>query len=127
MKKILVVCWAVLFAGCTPEPSIEGKRLSLWREELKSPTTNVRWRAAWALSQIGAPAKGTIPEITQLVKDPDPIVRYMAAQALGRFGPDAKSAIPALREALRDSSRSVREAARGSLKRIDPNEDPDAE
>jgi HEAT repeat protein len=122
MKKILIVCWAVLFAGCSPEPVVQGKRASPWREDLKSPSASERWRAVWALGQIGPPAKAAIPEITQLVKDPNPIVRFMAAEALGRFGPDAKSAIPVLREAMRDSSRTVREVARNSLRQVDPNE-----
>jgi HEAT repeat protein len=127
MKKLLLVVWAVLFAGCSPEPTVEGKRASLWREELKSPTPAVRWRAAWALGEIGAPVKGAIPEITKLLKDPDPTVRFHVAQSLARFGPDAKSAVPALREALRDSYSHVRKMARDALKQIDPKEEPEEE
>jgi HEAT repeat protein len=127
MKKLLMVCWAVLFTGCSPEPVVEGKRASLWREDLKSPTPAVRWRAAWALGEIGPPAKAAIPEIATLVKDPDPIVRFKAVAALGRFGPDAKSAVPVLREALRDGYRPVREMARAALKQIDPKEAPEEE
>jgi hypothetical protein len=122
MKKFLIVCWAVLFAGCTPEPAVEGKRLSHWREDLKSPITGVRWRAAVALGEIGPPAKGAIPEIAQLLKDPDQIVRYHAAQALARFGPDAKPAIPALREAARSGDSKFREMVHQIVVQIDPNE-----
>jgi len=120
MKKILMVCWAVLFVGCSPEPVVQGKRASMWRQDLKSPITAERWRAAWALAEIGPPAKAAIPEIAQLVKDPDPIVRFVAVESLGRFGPHAKSAVPVVREALRDGYRPVREVARDVLKQIDP-------
>jgi HEAT repeat protein len=120
MKKLVIVCWAVLFAGCSPEPTWEGKRASLWREDLKDPTGPVRWRAAYALGKIGPRAKAAIPEITRLLKDPDPIVRFVAAESLAEFGPDAKSAVPALREAARDGYRPVREVARAAIKHIDP-------
>jgi HEAT repeat protein len=122
MKKVLIVGWAVLFAGCAPEPTFEGKRLSHWRQELNSPITGERWRAALALGAIGPPAKGAVPEIAKLLQDPDQVVRYQAAQALGSFGPDAKPAVPALREAVRRGDRRFREMARTVLLRIDPDE-----
>src|SRR5262245_556973 len=66
---------------------------------LKDEYQYLRWRAAWALGQIGV-AQAVTPLIAALKDDDDPHVRASAAQALGQIG--ATQAITPLVAALKN-------------------------
>jgi HEAT repeat protein len=78
----------------------------------------VRRKAAWALWQIGPPAKTATPALLVAVKDPVPEVREMAAKALGRVSERTPDAVPTLVEALEDPQAGVRATAADSLANI---------
>jgi len=74
---------------------------------------DVRWRAVWALGQIGPAAKPAALALRIALADPD--VRWRAAEALGGIGPGAVEAVPELVALLRDPSSNVRWRAAAAL------------
>ena len=75
---------------------------ALYRDALKGPTKDIRYRAVQALWELDRKSlKGNLKILIDAVKD---IGRdgywYTAVQALNVIGPDAKEALPALLEAL---------------------------
>ena len=81
---------------------------------LRSPSAEVRIRAADALGEIGDSAimdaeRALIP----LLSDPHPPVRYAAIEALGKLG--CKSTVPKIIESLQDPQYMLRVAAAESL------------
>lgn len=77
---------------------------------------DVRWRAIWALGQIGPPAKPAVTVLRAALADPD--LRWRAAEALGGIGPDAVQAVPDLLALLGDPSSNVRWRAATALGKI---------
>jgi HEAT repeat protein len=71
-----------------------------------------------ALSEIGVPAKETIPEIIKFLNHRNYKVRKCAAVGLGEFGPAAREAIPGLKRALSDSHWYVRRDTPEALAKI---------
>jgi len=67
---------------------------------------DVRWRAVWALGQIGPDAAPAVPALRTALADAD--VRWRAAEALGEIGPTAAAAVPDLVPLLEDPSSNVR-------------------
>ena len=63
---------------------------------------HVRWRSAYAIAQIGPPAKAAVPQLVAQLKDERFVVRWYALFALGRIGPGAADAVPAILEAMQD-------------------------
>ena len=114
MKRLVLVCLAVLACGCG------GKSTAEWVGLLRSPDAAQRLHAARALGGRGAEAGVVAPALAETLKDPDAFVRQEAARSLGTLGPEAGTATPALRAALRDRKPAVRKAAAAALKRIDP-------
>ena len=115
MKKLLLVAFATLLAGCG------GKSTGEWVEQLHSRDSAQRLHAAKALGDRGKEAPVAVPALADALKDEDAFVRREAAHSLGKFGPEAKPAATALAVALRDRKPDVRKAAAESLKNIDPD------
>ena len=61
---------------------------------LKSDDDDLRWRAAWALGQIGPAAKQAVPELQALLPDLNWHVREAAAKAIPLIDPTAKLKAP---------------------------------
>lgn len=80
---------------------------------------SVRWRAAWALGEIGPPARKAVPALVLALVDKDYTVRNRAVEALGKIGPGAKMAVPALVKTLADESGWLRRVALEALRKID--------
>lgn len=96
--------------------------VQVFRQALKDPSVNIRWKASKALGRISAGAAPAVPDlILALTEDPEKVVRIAAAQALGRIGPPARTAIDPLRAAERDPDALVRSTAAQSLWRIAPD------
>ena len=75
------------------------------------------YRAAYALSRIGAEAR---PGLLAALKGEDTSLRRGAAKALGMTGPDAKDAVPALIENLGHDDETLRRDAVEALVLIGP-------
>ena len=82
-------------------------------DNLKSPSFENRYRAAWALGTLGAAT--AVPGLIGALSDISPSVRSGAASSLGWLGVDR--AVPHLISALSDEA-SVREEAAKALKRM---------
>jgi HEAT repeat protein len=79
------------------------------------PNQVVRYRAAFALAQMGKNAKSAIPNLIDALKDPERDVRFTAGVALEKVGKDA---VPSLIVALKDPNPVVSEEAAVALKEI---------
>ncbi|AFY53110.1 PBS lyase HEAT-like repeat protein,HEAT repeat protein [Rivularia sp. PCC 7116] len=87
-------------------------------EALKNEDSNLRWRAASVLSDLGAEAAPAVPALTEALQDDDAQVRLYATIALGNIGEAAKPAVPALMAALQDKEQYVRIYAPSALRKI---------
>ena len=76
-------------------------------EALKNEDSNLRWRAASVLSDLGAEAAPAVPALTEALQDDDAQVRLYATIALGNIGEAAKPAVPALMAAPIPKMRAV--------------------
>jgi len=74
---------------------------------------DVRWRAVWAIGQLGPDAGPAVPLLRRALADPD--LRWRAADALGAVGAGAVEAVPDLVALLDDPSSSVRWRASAAL------------
>jgi hypothetical protein len=74
--------------------------------------------AVFALSKIGAPARGAVSALVCVLGDANHHVRERAAVTLGAIGPDAGEAVSALIVALDDQDWEVRSNAAWALGRI---------
>ena len=79
---------------------------------------HLRAEAAWALGEVGPPARSCVPRLARLLADEQEEPRGAAAWALGRIGRDANSAAAPLRKCLDDPSPWVRTSAAASLHRL---------
>jgi HEAT repeat protein len=74
--------------------------VELLRAELKDPSRDKRFRAAWALWHFGTGAYEAVPDLVQAVDDPDASVREFATLALTQLGPTnedlARKVVPRL-------------------------------
>jgi HEAT repeat protein len=118
--------WSVRIASCTAiwqVTSSDKEILPVLKAGLRDPDTEVRWKTANALIEIGAGGKRCVPDlINVMVNEFDKMVRMAAADALGAMGPEARSAVPTLKRALKDRDGTVITAAADALKLIDPVE-----
>src|SRR5215469_6891130 len=91
---------------------------------LADPEEQVRAAAAWALSQIGAPAAksapATVEALAKALSDPNPKVRSLAADALEAMGPAAAAALPELVRGLNDPADYVRAKSADALGAMGP-------
>ncbi|HZT83199.1 MAG TPA: HEAT repeat domain-containing protein [Gemmataceae bacterium] len=119
-------CAAVVFfllAGCAERarprgaagaPEDVGRQI----DRLADPDADERFRARWAIANVGAPA---IPHLIEALGDENPHVRQEAAAALGgMFGTDRSEAVPALAKLAADPEPEVRAAAVEALACIGP-------
>ncbi|QEH37033.1 putative lyase [Aquisphaera giovannonii] len=89
--------------GCLAEP---GDFMGCPNEE-GEPTEEfdgglIRKWSAWALGEIGEPARSAVPSLIRTMDDPNPVVREAAAEALGKLAPFNVAAPTALTRALHD-------------------------
>ena len=75
-------------------------------------------QAAFALSQIGRPAAGAVPALTELAKDSDTRLRSLAILALSKMGVAARPGFEPLKAALADPDELPRKYAADALKGI---------
>ncbi len=119
MKRLLISCLICVLTGCPKEATFQGRPTSYWIQELKSPWSTARMRAANALSNLGTDGQRAIPDIIPLLEDRDPLVRWSAASALGMFGSASSEALPTLRKmAIEDPEARVRFAAEEAVRLI---------
>jgi HEAT repeat protein len=82
--------------------SIGSSAVSTLVETLSNSDSNLRWRAAWVLGDMGTEAASGVLALTKALQDEDTQVRMYAVLALGAIGTQAKPAVPALMAALQD-------------------------
>jgi HEAT repeat protein len=113
----------VLLVGCEVERSHEGRSISAWQGDLKSPDYMVRWRALIVLTRIHDKdpevLRQMLPDIIGLLQDDQYLVRRQAAMAVVKLGPDAKAALPQVLKLLRDPDPETRDWAGKAAKAID--------
>jgi HEAT repeat protein len=91
-------------------------------ELLRDKNDHVRYAAAWALWEVGPPAKTAVPALVELLKDAE--VKDAAAGALGGIGPEATPAAAALANLLKDKDEEVRRTAADALAKIEGKAPP---
>jgi HEAT repeat protein len=116
MRTFILVCLAVLAAGCGRKKG--DYSVPAMTRSLTDKDPDVRSTAATVLGKYGPEAREAVPALTAALKDDDKDVRRATAYALARIGRDARDAIPSLKETLRDKDPKVREAAAYALKEI---------
>lgn len=84
-------------------------------EALQAEESEVRWHAAWVLSQIGNEAKVAVPTLIEALKDKEGEVRHRVAKTLWAMGSDIEIPPSVLLEALEDDERYVRRFATRTL------------
>jgi hypothetical protein len=84
------------------QAAAEGRPLSAWIQDLKSPAPQTRNAAAYAISGMGPAAKAAVPALIAALDDPAASVRYPVCVALREIGPAAAAAVPKL-EQVRDN------------------------
>jgi HEAT repeat protein len=84
---------------------------------LEDPETDIRWRAADALANIGPEAAEAVSALASKLDDPDHHVRSSAANALVKIGPHS---VPALVAAVRHHDRDVGFRVVDALGKIGP-------
>jgi HEAT repeat protein len=96
-----------------------GKDLPTWQQQLASGAPAVRHEAAWALAQLGTPARA---ELLSAANHQDQVVRYWAVHGLGKVlqaaGADAadrEQVNQQLRKLLQDEAAAPRLAAAAVL------------
>jgi HEAT repeat protein len=77
-------------------------------ESLKDSSAKVRARAAWALGEVGAPAKPVVQAIVELLKDPDENVRRQAVKAVMKIRPGPKVIVPLCTKLLEEADAGIR-------------------
>jgi HEAT repeat protein len=100
---------------------VEGAEVRELIAKLKDKDSDVRRAAAKELSELGADARGAVPELTKAMRDKDLFVRRFAAEALGNVGADARSAVSTLALAMNDERKEVQLAAVAALGKIGPD------
>ena len=66
-RHLTLVALAALTAGCGKEAAHNGKPVTAWRQDLRSPDANARREAAAALGTIGTGAKSAVPDLAALL------------------------------------------------------------
>jgi HEAT repeat protein len=87
-------------------------------EALKAEESEVRWHAAWVLSQIGDEAKIAVPALIEAMKDKQGEVRRRVAKTLRAMGSEVEIPASVLVEALEDKERYVRRFATRTLAKL---------
>lgn len=90
---------------------------------LRDEDADVRWAAAWSLTQHPAAAAQSIRQLSASLGDQDPVVRGLAAVALTNPG-CARQAIAPLAKAIADPDMNVRQRAADALASAGANAGP---
>jgi HEAT repeat protein len=98
-------------AAPSPDP------LTVYREQLRSPSAGRRLVAVIRLGWLGPAAAPALPELKEALCDRDERVAHEAANTLVRVGPRA---VPVLAEALSDGRPVTRWRALDALRRLGP-------
>ena len=93
--------------------------VSVLKRELGSESTSQRYKAAWALGQLGPIAREAAPDLIKAIDDGDPVVRKNAIEALTQLKVAEISMVPKLLNRLKDSDMGVDIASAELLKRIE--------
>jgi hypothetical protein len=97
----------------------EGHSTRYWIASLKSPNSQVRGHAIFALGAMGADGGDAVPALARVLReDADREARHQAALALSKMAPASRAAVPALAEALADQEPAVRMNAAIALFRL---------
>lgn len=73
----------------------------------------------WARMSLEKIGTKAIPLLIEILQNPHARGRSGAARALGRLGSEAKSALPALKQALNDQDRNIRFEAKFAIEKIE--------
>jgi HEAT repeat protein/energy-coupling factor transporter ATP-binding protein EcfA2 len=93
----------------------EGEVVRALLGALRDEDSDVRWNAAWALSELGEASDEVIVALLGALRDEDASVRMSAAWALGELGRASDEVVVALLIALRDEDAGVRGSAAWAL------------
>jgi HEAT repeat protein len=93
--------------------------LAVLVEELNDSHPNNRYKAAWALGQLGPDARDTSPDLIGAMHDANNSVRYYAIQSLNAIGATNEALYPALFSALADGNKSVSANAAEMLNKLE--------
>ena len=87
----------------------DGRYMSAWRAELKSPDTDTRRTAVIAIGKALDGSQSTITTLCDILSnDPESDLRIEAALAMSKIKPDAPMAVEALSKCLKDDNLWVR-------------------
>ena len=121
--------WIMTDVGGIPDPGYEAaKALAAIGTESVEPLISslenrdrvVRFQAAFALGEIGPPAKKAVPALIKLLGDPEAVVRLQVTWALVRIAPDCEEAVDAVIARMKDEDESVRATTADVVKDIRP-------
>jgi HEAT repeat protein len=101
---LLASCgWNSKSGDSSSEEKVEDEKVAELVRQLSSKDQKSRADAAKQLGEMGARAKGAVPDLVRIVGDSkiDYFTRMDAARALGQIGPAAREAIPGLTAALK--------------------------
>jgi HEAT repeat protein len=98
---------------------IGGKAVPVLQEELRDSLPNNRYKAAWALGQMGTVANKAVPSLIHSLQDVNNSVRYYAIQSLTIMNVTNEELIPALMLSLSDPNKSVSAGAAELLNKIE--------
>jgi HEAT repeat protein len=117
LAVVLLVLAGVLAPPGGAEAAPSPDPLTVYREQLRSPTAGRRLVAVIRLGWLGPAAAPALPELKEALRDRDDRVAHEAANTLVRVGPRA---VPVLAEAWSDGRRLTRWRALDALRRLGP-------
>ena len=83
---IIACFWAIPFAFRSP-PTVDGKTVTEWAEQLKSPDPETRLRALIKLQDFGPNGREARPALFEIAQhDPEPHIRWAAMEVLQIIG-----------------------------------------
>jgi HEAT repeat protein len=109
-------------SGASADPTVEGRRLSEWVQDLKLSDVVVRFHAKMVLRAAGEQA---IPHLVPLIRAKDSELRVRALMALDAICCDKTFVLPEIRPLLEDPDPSVRVSAAASISLIEGTAKPD--
>lgn len=85
---------------------------------LDDPDAEIRWRAAWAIGQMGHAGEVLSSALARRLKDPDAFVRWCAVEALYEMGKGISQHAEELARCLEDQDAFVRSSVAGGFSRL---------
>jgi HEAT repeat protein len=93
-------------------------------QALRGKETRVRAKAAYALGEIGVPARTALPELRAALQDREATVRVKAAEAIWKLDGQSQPVLPIIIAALRDDGPPARIMAAYVLSKMGPEAAP---